>query len=269
MKIIKSLIIGMCLITGINLKAQDVIVKTNKEEVKAKVLDVEESVIKYKKIDFQDGPTYSIKKSDVFMIIYKNGKRETFEAEAPTKPQQKNGLQKVLASNTTAAANEDLAFHKGSKFLQIGFGLGGGYYASGLKTSIPAIQARYEFSVTDKISAGVVLGYSSAKYDYPGIEYDDEMIGSSSLSYNYLLAGVRGNYHFSTSEKFDPYVGATLGYNAVSVSEDDDDEISGADGKVLFGAQVGANYYFSKKIGAWADVGYGLGYINLGIVFKF
>lgn len=268
MKIIKSLIIAMCFFTGLNLKAQDIIVKTNKEEIKAKVLDVEESVIRYKKIDFQEGPTYSVNKSDVFMIIYKNGKRETFETTTPSKPQQKNGIEKVSTSNSTTE-NQNLAFHKGSKFLQIGFGLGGGYYASGLKTSIPAIQARYEFSVSDKISAGVVLGYSSAKYDYPGIEYDDEMFGSSSLTYSYLLAGVRGNYHFSTTNKFDPYVGATLGYNAVSVSEDDDDEISGADGKVLLGAQVGANYYFSKNLGAWADVGYGLGYINLGIVFKF
>lgn len=258
----------MCLFTGLNLKAQDVIVKTNKEELKAKVLDVEESIIKYKKFDFQDGPTYSIKKSEVFMVIYKNGKRETFETVALAKPQQKIGLEKVSTNNTTAA-NEDLAFHKGTKFLQIGFGLGGGYYASGLKTSIPAIQARYEFSVTDKISAGVVLGYSSAKQDFPDYDFDEEMMTTSSISYNYLLAGVRGNYHFSTTDKFDPYVGATLGYNAVSVSEDDDDEITGADGKVLLGAQVGANYYFSKKIGAWADVGYGLGYVNLGIVFKF
>lgn len=62
--------------------AQDIIVKTDKSEIKSKVLEIAEDVIKYKQFDFLDGPTYNIKKAEVFMVIYKNGKRETFTSTA-------------------------------------------------------------------------------------------------------------------------------------------------------------------------------------------
>lgn len=73
----------LILVTTVTVYAQDIIIKTDKSEIKAKVLEVEEFNIKYKQWDFQDGPTYSIRKNDVFMIIYKNGKRETFETTGP------------------------------------------------------------------------------------------------------------------------------------------------------------------------------------------
>lgn len=57
---------------------QDVIVKNDKSEIKAKVLEVDETDIKYKQFDFQNGPTYSIGKQEVFMIIYENGRREMY-----------------------------------------------------------------------------------------------------------------------------------------------------------------------------------------------
>lgn len=60
--------------------AQDVIVRTDKTEIKAKVTEVTETIIKYRKWEMQDGPLYNINKSDVFMIIYANGQRETFSA---------------------------------------------------------------------------------------------------------------------------------------------------------------------------------------------
>ncbi|MGV3538528.1 MAG: hypothetical protein ACO1OQ_01880 [Rufibacter sp.] len=72
-------------------QAQDIIVKVDKTEIKAKVLEIDETHIKYKQWEFLDGPTYSVRKNEVFMVIYKNGKRETFEQTAPVqqaRPQQ-------------------------------------------------------------------------------------------------------------------------------------------------------------------------------------
>lgn len=260
MKIFKGLVMLVSILISFTLKAQDVIVKTNKEEIKANVLEVGESEIKYKKFDHLDGPTYNVKKDEVFMILYKNGKRETFESSTPEVKRAtqagsgKTTLEKALDSSSSEDS-ENLAFNKGTKFLQLGLGVGGAYMSAGAESSMPAIQARYEFSVSNKMSAGAVLGYSSA--DLGG------------MTYSYLLAGARGNYHFLTSEKFDPYVGATLGYNKVSVDSENEFTAGAAASAVIIGAQVGANYYFSKGFGAWADLGYGLGYLNLGIVFKF
>lgn len=61
------------------LKAQDIIVKRNTEEIKVKVIEVEENIIKYRTFDNLNGPVYSIKKNDVFFIKYKNGKKDIFE----------------------------------------------------------------------------------------------------------------------------------------------------------------------------------------------
>lgn len=58
--------------------AQDIIVTKQSEKIEAKITDVEQDQIKYKKFSYQDGPTYTIKKSDIATIIYQNGDVETF-----------------------------------------------------------------------------------------------------------------------------------------------------------------------------------------------
>ena len=56
----------------------DVLIKQDGEEVEVKVLEVNPGVIIYKKCDYEDGPSYSILKEDVFLIKYKNGRKEVF-----------------------------------------------------------------------------------------------------------------------------------------------------------------------------------------------
>ena len=66
------------LFVGINLYAQDVIVKQDGSTIMAKVLEVETTVVKYKKWSNQDGPTYTIKKSELISINYANGEKDVF-----------------------------------------------------------------------------------------------------------------------------------------------------------------------------------------------
>jgi hypothetical protein len=71
--------------------AQDIIITTKAEKISAKVTEVDVEVIKYKMFDYQDGPTYTIKKSEIASIIYQNGQVEVFEqtkAEESKKPEQ-------------------------------------------------------------------------------------------------------------------------------------------------------------------------------------
>jgi len=77
---------------GINNMAysQDLILLKNGEEIKAVVNEVALDVIKYKKFENPDGPTYSIEKKSVFMITYKNGSKDIFsEQQTEIKPEQK------------------------------------------------------------------------------------------------------------------------------------------------------------------------------------
>ncbi len=64
------------------LQAQDVIFKKNGDEISAKIEEVGITEVKYKKFDNQDGPWYTIQKSEVFMIKYANGTKEVFSADA-------------------------------------------------------------------------------------------------------------------------------------------------------------------------------------------
>lgn len=82
-----SLVAALLFITSIA-RAQDIIVKTNKTEIKAKVTEITETVIKYKKWENQDGPLYNITRSEVFMILYANGQREIIQKEPPAASQQ-------------------------------------------------------------------------------------------------------------------------------------------------------------------------------------
>ncbi|MCH5216324.1 MAG: hypothetical protein J1F10_05235 [Muribaculaceae bacterium] len=56
--------------------AQDIITKTNAEEVRAKVVKIGTDEIEYKSWDNLDGPVYVIRKYDVFSIKYQNGTRD-------------------------------------------------------------------------------------------------------------------------------------------------------------------------------------------------
>ncbi|TAF74589.1 MAG: hypothetical protein EAZ53_08040 [Bacteroidetes bacterium] len=62
---------------------QDIILKKTGEEVKAKILEVSPTEVKYKQFDNQSGPTFILYKSDVFMLKYENGTKDVFKIENP------------------------------------------------------------------------------------------------------------------------------------------------------------------------------------------
>ena len=74
----KKLILLIFVCGNIAVHAQDLLVKTDQSELKTKVTEISDASIKYKRWDNPDGPVYSIAKTEVFMIIYANGKRESF-----------------------------------------------------------------------------------------------------------------------------------------------------------------------------------------------
>jgi hypothetical protein len=89
MKLFIILLFSYFLTTGAI--AQDIIVKNDKTEIKAKIEEITETTIKYKKFEMLDGPIYNINVNDVFMIMYKNGAKEYIQAKTNTQaPVQNN-----------------------------------------------------------------------------------------------------------------------------------------------------------------------------------
>lgn len=59
--------------------AQDVILKTDGTEVRAKVAEVSESEVRYRKESNLSGPMYVMPSREIFMITYENGEKDVFE----------------------------------------------------------------------------------------------------------------------------------------------------------------------------------------------
>lgn len=93
-------------------KAQDVIVKTDKSEIKAKVIELTDNTIKYKNWDNLDGPIYNISKSDVFIIIYANGKREIIKKDESSKMETKQTLSLSSEKQTGSGLSKEIANSK-------------------------------------------------------------------------------------------------------------------------------------------------------------
>lgn len=66
------------MIACISVNAQDIIVKTNGDEIKAKVEEVSENAIKYRNASNPTGPLYTISRSSVASILYENGYMDKF-----------------------------------------------------------------------------------------------------------------------------------------------------------------------------------------------
>lgn len=63
----------------------DVVTLRNGEVIKAKVLEVGEELIKYKRCDNLDGPVFSVSRVKVFSIRYANGSKDLFSKDEPQK----------------------------------------------------------------------------------------------------------------------------------------------------------------------------------------
>ena len=81
-----NIIILFFLLMGFSVAAQDVITLRDGESIKAFVQEVGDFDIKYKKFDNPNGPIYTLKKADVFMISYPNGSKDVFSAPVVSTP---------------------------------------------------------------------------------------------------------------------------------------------------------------------------------------
>ena len=72
------LILLVMVITVPLMSAQDIITLKTGDEIQSIVMEIGDVDIKYKKFENPDGPNYSLKKSEVFMIRYVNGSRDVF-----------------------------------------------------------------------------------------------------------------------------------------------------------------------------------------------
>ena len=95
-KLFLSLIV--LLLAAASAFAQDLITTKDGTDIKAKILEVTSTEVKYKKYNNLDGPTFTLRKSEILIVRYENGENEVFSG--------KNGYK----------ANTDKEIYEGMKF---------------------------------------------------------------------------------------------------------------------------------------------------------
>ncbi len=120
-----TLVMGLLILSTVCANAQDVIVKKDNSTILSKVTKISSTEIEYKKWSNQDGPTYTINKSEVVSINYQNGEVEHFsereveqdtmekpivvQQSVQTKPDIKIGGYMERAGNDLALDGRDLS----------------------------------------------------------------------------------------------------------------------------------------------------------------
>jgi hypothetical protein len=144
------------------------------------------------------------------------------------------------------------SFDEGTKVIQAGIGLGSDFGTP--------IGASFEYGISEKIGVGAYFGYASKTFPVFLDEY----------TVTYMLFGAKGNYHFYQSDQIDAYGGLILGYNAATAKWKGSSTLpTPTVGGVTYGGVIGARYYFTESIGAFAEAGYGISYLTVGLAYKF
>ncbi|MGZ3901804.1 MAG: hypothetical protein ACXVDC_15865 [Bacteroidia bacterium] len=194
----------------------------------------------------------------------------------------------AIMSMLTAATAQ--SFKKKQLDINIGLGLGNTFITRGYTRSLPAISTSIEYGITDEIIIGGYLGYTGATYNYYGTEWCDngnhygnpygEFYNyTDTYSWNYYIIGIRGAYHFSRfikNEKLDVYLGGLFGnnfahytYRTNSVCNDHYSYVNRTSAGFIFSVYGGARYRFTEHVGAFAELGYGISYLTVGLNLKF
>lgn len=144
---------------------------------------------------------------------------------------------------------------KGTKNLDLGIGLGNGYWGG-----LP-IRASYDIGYNENISIGGYAAFIGGK--------------QTGLKSTNILIGARGAYHYPLVDKLDTYGGLFVGgyyysfkYDEIIVGGIDftPKNITGFKARAAF--FVGARYMFTDKIGAFAEIGAGVSLLQLGVTIK-
>ena len=86
---------------------QDIIVTKDSKSIHAKVTEINVDDVKYQNFDHQDGPLYTLPKSNILTIVYQNGQVETFDSENQTQASQTQKQPATASSQTQIEGSGD------------------------------------------------------------------------------------------------------------------------------------------------------------------
>lgn len=165
------------------------------------------------------------------------------------------------------------AQEKYSNTLNLGLGVSGysGHHKRYNKT-IPVISINYELNVAKNFTLAPFIALYTFKdqYYWGNKNYPDQYY---QYSETVIPIGVKGTYYFDDLLKanslWDFYLGASLGFAIVNSRWDNgyngDKDYYGNNSNVFLHLHIGAEYHFTKRLGAFLDLSTSVSSIGLAI----
>lgn len=286
MNISRLFLLSLCILWSILTYSQDIIYTKKKGEIKAKVVEIGTSEIKYKNYDNQDGPVNVIRKAEVRKIQYQNGKEDIIVPDKYSSNQEEQIIDKQnaikfqvfspLAGHLAFCYERVLkpGFNLETKIGIIGAGVQpfrnntatGGYAKIGAKFLFGQDFVIDGMRMSHPLKGGYAAfqvafsHFSEMHYDYSNynsITYTYEMvdIASNSFAFNIILGK---QWILGNKFTLDAYAG--IGYGAVSRISSNPD-VSPTGDIFLYNPFHFSHYYFGKDMPMTLTSGLSLGYI--------
>jgi len=233
-------------ISSNNLFSQDIIVKRDNTELKVKVFEIQQDLIKYKPIDFLDGPFRSIQIRDISKIVYENGRIENFVIlkDTNSKPNTIITAEKITtnSTNSTLTNGSINAFCRASLIFWRNEGL------SDVFGNSPLLGAGIELNISEDFKLGIDMDFIS------------KTVEGETLRYLHYGAFVKYAWYPFGSNR--PNICPGFGIKGVSLKDTYDGFIDKADG-IGFSAQIGVEIPLGSII--MLDLGWGSVYSKVKI----
>jgi len=239
------------ILLSVKTNAQDIITKKDGSEIQSKVTEVTTTEIKYKKFDNQTGPTYTMPRSEAFMIKYENGTKDVFanESSKVSTITSENDKNKVIDNSSPTSKGRyflspNLAYKypldllDGYSVLDLSLNFDNGYFIGENLAITSTIGGDYVNTSTSSHSTSY---YSTAKKKYINT---GTVAGTSSSTFLFTYGG---GLRYYIAEKI--FLGASL----ISSTKDFSNNISCA----YF--QAGYAHFLTKSFALESSVSYVMG----------
>ena len=283
MKTLRGLFVSLILLcsTGTAM-AQDVIVKKDQSTVMSKVLEITSTEIKYKKWSNQDGPTYSISRTEVVSINYQNGNVDKFADNVVTTPTPQQTVVTYPQVQTptarlqpepekpTSPHSRGIHYYNGMIIPEFSLSIGAAIPMGKFGTTTDKYTSFYDFCVPFQIFAEELgnvnqVGVGAAKTGFTGslklhcplYENGNSIIGMP-LKIGVLYNGITDSEKQKFKSILEPAVSETLNeeYGVYAFDFSVTEFPSYYNFSVMTG--IDYTYYFNKNIALLAEANLGL-----------
>lgn len=162
------------------------------------------------------------------------------------------------------AIKAQTSFSTDSHVLHGGLGLrsyGGNFGLNTSVNSFPILSVTYDQGIIDNLgigNLGVGGGIGMKFYSANGLN----------ANWTRIFLGARGTYHFDfvNSESFDFYVGGMAGFYFETTNNKD---VYNTNSRSFGGPIAGINYWITPTVGIYGEAGFGFGFLNGGVSYRF